>query len=87
MPLDSHETVLVPNRLILSLSLSFKFQNGKDKSNPEEREGGACPESEGQSPIAYGAGTSSTSGPPAPVQETPSSQEEINKRIEEAEWL
>ena len=26
-------------------------------------------------------------GPPVPVQETPPSQEELNKRIEEEEWL
>ena len=85
MPCDSHETALVLNRM--TLSLLFKFQNGEEKSYPKERERGACPESKDQGPSTCRASTSSTGGPPVPVQETPPSQEELNKRMEEAEWL
>ena len=46
-----------------------------------------CLESTNTGPSTSTAGTSSTSGSPVPLLETPPSQEEIIKRIEEAEQL
>ena len=82
---DSCKTVLVHNRLILSLS--FEFENGKDKRDPKRGKEEHVWKVKMRVQVHAEPAPPVPVDPQAPVLETPPSQEELNKRIEEVEQL
>ena len=82
---DFYETVLVPDRLILSFShLNSRMVRTKVTSNKGKEECVWKVKIRVQAHVELAP--PALVDPPVPVQETSPSQEELNKRIEEAEW-
>ena len=84
MPHDSCETVLVPDRLTLSFS-HLNSSMARTKVTPRKGTEEHDQKIKTWAQVHVELAPPALEDPPVPVQETPPSQEEINKQIEEAE--